>query len=124
MDAGQSVLSMCRELAKCPDWAVALLEGKGMEVFGGGEAGNEMGAWTSVAECEAACQRNLDRFFKYILTFADAKLKDTVDLPFGKGGSLKVFTMAEIMDYPRWNATYHLGQIAYIQTLYGDKEMY
>jgi hypothetical protein len=27
-----------------------------------------------------------------------------------------------MLEYPRWNATYHLGQIAFIQTLYGDKE--
>jgi hypothetical protein len=32
--------------------------------------------------------------------------------------------MIEMMDYPRWNFNYHNGQIAYIQTLYGDKEMH
>ena len=32
--------------------------------------------------------------------------------------------MTEMMDYPRWNFTYHVGQIAYIQTLLGDEKMY
>jgi hypothetical protein len=29
-----------------------------------------------------------------------------------------------MLDYPRWNFNYHLGQIAYIQTHYGDKSLY
>ena len=32
--------------------------------------------------------------------------------------------MIEMMDYPRWNFNYHLGQIAFIQMMYGDKEMH
>ena len=47
-----------------------------------------------------------------------------MELPFGPGGSMKPFTIAEMADYPRWNFTYHLGQIGYIQTLYGDNAMH
>ena len=51
----------------------------------------------------------------------DADLDKKRWLPYDGG---RDFTMPEMMDYPRWNFNYHLGQIAYIQTLYGDKEMH
>ena len=47
-----------------------------------------------------------------------------MDLPFGPGGSMQTFTVAELTEYPRWNANYHQGQIGYIQTLYGDRDMH
>ena len=126
LDAGQSVLSMCRELAKCPDWANDLVGDKEPDWSDEAQAASkaEMESWTTVEACEKACQEKLGRLFELYATLPDARLAETKDLPFGPGGSMKTFTMAEMMDYPRWNFTYHLGQIAYIQTLYGDKAMY
>jgi hypothetical protein len=126
LDAGQSVLSMCRELAKCPDWAQELISNApadwSEEAQAAGKA--EMESWTTVAQCETACQEKLGRLFEVFSSLPDERLAETKDLPFGPGGSMKAFTMPEMMDYPRWNFTYHLGQIAYIQTLYGDKGMH
>lgn len=121
LDAGQSVLSMARELAKCPDWAYDVLDGKGMEMDPDEATLAEMGSWASLDDCEAAGKEKLGRYFAFIADYPDAKLAETIDLPFGSGGSIRTFTMAQMMDYPRWNATYHQGQIAYVQTLYGDK---
>ncbi len=53
--------------------------------------------------------------------FPDEKFDDKFTLPFDGG---QVITMKENMAYPMWNFTYHQGQIAYIQTLYGDRNMY
>ena len=122
LDVGQSVLSMARELAKCSDWAYDILNGKGMDMDDTTFA--EMSSWATVADCEAASKEKLTRYFAYITDYPDSKLVETMDLPFGPGGSMKTFTMAELMDYPRWNASYHQGQIAYVQTLYGDKAMH
>jgi hypothetical protein len=33
-------------------------------------------------------------------------------------------TFAELLFLNYWNLVYHQGQIAYIQTLYGDREMH
>ncbi len=126
LDAGQTVLSMCRELAKCPDWAYELISGEEADWSEEAQAKQkaEMETWTTVAKCEEVGKEKLGRYFALLADLPDARLSETKDLPFGPGGSMKNFTMAEMMDYPRWNFTYHLGQIAYIQTLYGDKGMY
>ncbi len=126
MDAGQSVLSMCRELAMCPDWAYDTLAKKELDFSETAQASHqaEMESWTSVAECERACEEKLGRYFELLKGFPEERLAETMDLPFGPGGSMKTFTLAELMDYPRWNCNYHLGQIAYVQTLYGDRDMH
>ena len=126
LDAGQSVLSMARELAKCPDWAADIVTGKEMDWSEEAQAATkaEMDGWKTVEDCERACEEKLGNYFALLKELPDARLSDTKDLPFGPGGSVKTFTMAEMIDYPRWNFTYHLGQIAYIQTLYGDKAMH
>ena len=119
LETGQSVLSMARELAKCPDWAVQILSGEGM-----GADGESWQDWTTIDDCEAALKPKLDRYCALVADFPDERLSETMDLPFGPGGSLKTFTFVELLDYPRWNAAYHQGQIGYIQTLYGDKAMH
>ncbi len=53
-----------------------------------------------------------------IESFPSEHLGDPVTLPWETTPT----TLAEMMLVPYWNTTYHLGQICYIQTLYGDKE--
>lgn len=126
LEAGQSVLSMARELAKCPDWAYDTLAKTELDWSEEAQTAQkaEMEGWTTVEACEKACEEKLGRYFEMLKEFPDERLSETLDLPFGPGGSMKTFTMGELMDYPRWNFTYHLGQIAYIQTLYGDRDMH
>ena len=79
------------------------------------------GFWKTVEACEAECNRRVDKLCAMFKAMPDERLKETKWLPYDGG---RDFTMAEMMDYPRWNFSYHQGQIAYIQTLYGDKEMH
>ena len=81
----------------------------------------ERAAWKTVDDCEKVSKENLTALFDAIKNCSDERLKDTQWLPYDGG---RDFTIQEIMEYPRWNATYHLGQIAYIQILLGDKEMH
>jgi hypothetical protein len=81
----------------------------------------ERAGWTTIEDCEAALKPRLEKLFDAIRKCSDERLEETQWLPYDGG---RDFTIAEIMDYPRWNANYHLGQIAYIQMLYGDKEMH
>lgn len=123
-EGGRSVLSLAREIAMTPIWAVDTIEGrdnhedqdayiKQMEQM--------QAEMKTVADCEAFCYKHLDSLLKMMREMPDDRLSDTRWLPY-EGG--RDFTMVEMFDYARWNANYHLGQVAYIQLCYGDKEMY
>jgi len=124
LDEGRSTLDMCRELAMCPKWAEDMLTGVPQpewneETMAAMKAEQEQ--WKTVEDCEGECNRRLESLFEVCRNMPDEKLKDTLWLPYDGG---RDFTMAEIMEYPRWNFTYHLGQVSYVQTLYGDREMH
>jgi len=124
LENGQSVIDMCRELAQCSDWAHMLVSGLPMPEFTPEAAAAmkaETSQWTTVEQCEEIATEKMAKLFELFDTVSDERLKETRWLPFSGG---RDFTIMEIMEYPRWNATYHLGQVGYIQTLYGDREMY
>ncbi|MCE9558253.1 MAG: DinB family protein, partial [Armatimonadetes bacterium] len=79
-----------------------------------GEAISKM---TSFDECKATLDENLKTMNAAISAFPESRLSEEITLPWG------TFNFAEVMAIPAWNFDYHLGQINYIQTLYGDKEM-
>ena len=122
-EGGRSVLALCRELALTPTWTLSAFRPDpsdwSEEIR---EAYHrEEQSWTTVEACEAEWKRRFAEVDAFYRGMSDEGLKKTKWLPFNGG---RDHTWLEMMDYPRWNATYHLGQIAYIQTLYGDKENY
>ena len=124
LDEGRSVLDQCREMAMCPKWAEDIISGVQMPEWNEETAAAvkaEQEQWNTIEDCEAECNRRLESLFEMYQKMPDEKLSETKWLPFDGG---RDFTMEEMMGYPRWNFTYHLGQISYIQTLYGDKEMH
>jgi len=70
----------------------------------------------SVEEMEQEHRAGLEDAIAAIKAFPADKLKEEVELPWGKQSWL------EVIGYLYWNMMYHYGQIAYIQTMYGDKE--
>ncbi|MBL8066071.1 MAG: hypothetical protein JNM34_09460 [Chthonomonadaceae bacterium] len=123
-EGARSVLQQCRELAMCPGWAEDILTQDGVPEWNEETMATiekEQSQWTSVEQCEAECNRRLEKFFAYVQTIKDEDLSKTKWLPFDGG---RDFTYMEMMDYPRWNFNYHLGQIGYIQIMYGDKDMH
>ncbi|MEA2554323.1 MAG: hypothetical protein QOJ65_2499 [Fimbriimonadaceae bacterium] len=124
MDEGRSALDICRELAMCPTWAYQIVQGDKQPEWNEDAMAamkKEQEGWTTVEACEAECNKRLEKLFELYKSMPDERLKETKWLPYDGG---RDFTMPEMMDYPRWNFTYHLGQIAYIQTLLGDREMH
>jgi hypothetical protein len=123
LENGRSVLDICRELAMCPTWCEDIISGKPQEWSEESQAAMQatMNQWKSVDDCQAECNRRLESLFEQFRNLSEERLKETRWLPYDGG---RDFTMPEMMDYPRWNFNYHLGQISYIQTLYGDKEMH
>lgn len=124
LDAGRSVLDQCRELAMCPTWAQDIISNKEQPEWNEATMEaikKEQEQWKTIEDCEAECNRRLEAYFQYLREMPDSRLTETKWLPYDGG---RDFAMPEMMDYPRWNFNYHLGQIAFIQTLYGDKEMH
>ena len=72
----------------------------------------------SIEDMEAEHRASAEDYLKAAKEFPEDKLKDTIELPWGK------MTFLEVINYPYWNLMYHYGQIAYIQMMYGDKEMH
>jgi len=128
LDSGRSVLNLCQEMAMCATWAVDIINSVGKPSEGNewdeatqAEQQKMMEGWSTVDACETECKNRMNQLFDLFKNLPDEKLKETKWLPYDGG---RDFTVAEMMDYPRWNYTYHLGQISYIQTLYGDKDMH
>jgi hypothetical protein len=122
--AGQArcALDLCRELAMTPTWGVESIEDKPMDFSEEAMAKmkEEQSKWTTVEQCEAECNKRLEKLVEVYKAIPDETLQAKRSLPFGN----KEFTVAEMMEYARWNFAYHQGQLAYIQTLYGDMETY
>lgn len=58
-------------------------------------------------------QENTRKVIAEIRAFPEEALKDEVTMPWGNQ------TLAEILAYPYWNMSYHLGQINYIASILG-----
>jgi uncharacterized damage-inducible protein DinB len=122
LDAGRSVLNLAQECAQSPKWFAALLlqrsfTGVTPELLKAMEA--ERSAWKTLDECERVCRENSEIFYSVIRSIPETDLEIRVPLPFAGGMEP---TLAEIMMFHYWHCTYHLGQVNYIQTLYGDLE--
>src|SRR5688572_2355073 len=66
LDAGRSVIELCRELAMCATWSEQIL--KGENAFEWSEESQaasqkEQESWTTAEACEAECMKRLEAFF-------------------------------------------------------------
>jgi hypothetical protein len=119
LDNGRSTLDQAQEIALCPTWVPGLLNARGFDpsIFGGFEEAKAR--LTTLDECEAAGRSNLELMKEAINSLPEEDMDVVIDLPWGKGK----YTLREVLGFPAWNCTYHMGQVSYIQTLYGDFSM-
>lgn len=82
----------------------------------------EREAWTSVEDCEKAYEENIQTSLRVIRETPDERLDQMIPHPYGKSG--EKWSVAEALLSIYWHYTYHLGQIDYIQTLYGDRSVH
>lgn len=123
LDTGRSVLDLCQECAQSPAWGVALMKAGKFTGFDDDFMAKmmaERAGWTTVEDCERVCRERANALFDAIREFPEERMHETIELPWGK----KTYAWWEIMLLHNWNITYHLGQVAYIQTLYGDQGYY
>jgi hypothetical protein len=119
MDAGRSVLDQLQECAQAPIWYIPMLD----PTFSHGytdftEMGKARREWTTIDECERVTRENTEKLLAAIRAVPDEQLDEEVKMPWGE-----TMKKVDVIGFHHWNLTYHLGQIAYVQTLYGDKEM-
>lgn len=117
LDNGRSVLSLAQEIAYCPLWIPGILDARGFNPEAWSNYEETTKSWTDLDACEAACNENIVKMKEAIMAFPDAELDDSPELPWGK------FTYREVLTFAEWNSNYHIGQVNYIQTLYGDFNM-
>lgn len=124
MDEGRTTLDLLQECAQSPMWFGGILAARAMPEFDEAamaEGDKQRKQWKTIEACEKACNELSKSLYKAIKEFPDGELEKEIDLPFGDGFRA---SFADICMYQYWNLTYHWGQINYIQTLYGDKEMH
>ncbi|HEY3266369.1 MAG TPA: DinB family protein [Armatimonadota bacterium] len=121
-DDARTALDMCAECAQVIPSTLEMLKARAMPPMDAEQMQQECAeraSW-SLEECERRCREECETFNAVLRDFPDEDLQKPIALPFGD----REWTMADVASYPLWNMTYHLGQISFIQLLYGDKEMY
>jgi hypothetical protein len=79
----------------------------------------QAGDLSTLDACERVCRQATEQLLQAVRQLTPDELNQTVMTPWGKPISL-----FEVAYDHYWNLTYHLGQIAYIQLLYGDTGYY
>lgn len=118
-EGARSALSQLREIAMVPQFYITILQTGAPPAFD--DHAREKPSLGTIEECRAEAMRATSELCRMIREFPDADLEKEVTLPFNGG---MVVTMADLLGLHYWNTVYHLGQINFIQTLLGDKEMH
>lgn len=121
MDLGRSVLNQVAECAVIPGYMPTLLETFKSPDFNEESMKAYRAAVESIKtldEAESLLRKNTAAAIEAILKVPDDKLALEIQF-FGP----KPWKIHSIMNSHAWNMHYHTGQICYIQTLLGDKEM-
>lgn len=121
MDAGRSALEMVQECAVLNRFfAAAIRDGKAPE-WSWDAYKAETARLDTPDKAQKALEEATDELATAIEGVAETSLDQIVSLPFGEGFAVP---MRDLLFFASWNMTYHQGQMAYIQTLYGDREMH
>lgn len=120
----RSVLSQMREMATAPGWFLPMVRDRTVPEFdehARREAIRLQRSFDRVEKCVEAAREGVSELCAAIAVFPDEALEDEMHVPFGGGATM---TLADVLDLPRWNMVYHLGQINQIQLMLGDREMH
>ncbi|MEJ5170358.1 MAG: DinB family protein [Fimbriimonadales bacterium] len=122
LDQGRSVLDQVRECAGIPRLLTRVLKERSFQI-----QPEEMDAlrseWStwSLDDAEQIGRRDTDEMLAVLEAMTDDELGTSIPVPFFGG---RERTLLEIASTHAWNLIYHTGQIAYIQTLLGDRQMH
>jgi uncharacterized damage-inducible protein DinB len=118
----RSAMDQLREVAAVPQAILEILEGGGGSMAGHAERMRTQAvASETLADLADRALAETARLCAVIASFPDSQLEEEVSLPFGPGST---WTRADLLMQHYWNATYHLGQVNFIQTILGDQAMH
>ncbi len=121
---GRSMIQIAREVAQSPVIVALILRQRGVEFYDaetGLEFLRDRQTMETLQDCENELEQNWNVLREEILALPDELLEHKICLRNRPG---RPYSMLEVMAFHHWNTLYHLGQVAYIQTLYGDQEMH
>ena len=118
LDNGRSALDQVQECALINFWVAEIYRTGSVPPFDGEMFEKGKAELDTVDKACATLAAGTDSLCEAILQLSDSDLEATVTLPWDSSPT----TLAELFLVPYWNNAYHIGQISYIQTLYGDKE--
>lgn len=117
---GRTALDQLQECAMAPDLYLGYLDPTYRRKANSyAEAAELQRRWTTVEECLQALHESTIALTDAMRNLPLDRLNDEHTMPWGEQ-----MTLQGIAGLHYWNLTYHLGQINYIQTLYGDKAMF
>lgn len=120
LDAGRSVLDQLQECALSADMYIALIDSTYSPQFANyEEMGAAMAQLDTLDKCEDACRRMTERLCEGIARMTPEDAGKIHEMPWGSS-----YPGSVVAGFHDWNMVYHLGQINYIQTLYGDNDMF
>lgn len=122
---GRSALEQLQECAQAPLWFTSIVQNfenpPSFDEEQFAQMQQQRKAWDTIDKCEAAMKEHSAALYKAIKAIPEGQLAKTNEFAFAPG---KQFSMANMMFGHYWNLTYHIGQINFIQTLYGDTAMH
>ncbi len=119
LDAGRTVLAQAQEVAAVTAFFTKIIVERAVPAFDGAYE-RAMAELDTMEKALAALDANTADLLAAIEAFPDAELTATVTMPWSPVPATLECVL--LMNY--WNLVYHYGQISYIQTLYGDREMH
>jgi uncharacterized damage-inducible protein DinB len=111
-EGAKSVLEIVRECAEVNErWASILRTGRWVGYDPSREAPSFL---PTVAVARAHLRTTTGLFVTEVRRFPDQRLNEVIVLPWGE------VTAEDALMHALWHLSYHEGQVAYLQTMYGD----
>jgi len=120
LDTGRSVLSQIAECAVVTGFTAHILNSRVMPPFDNEAYAQQTGALDTLDKALAALHASSEALVAAIEAFPTEELDTKISLPWFPEPQ----PFAQVMFVCYWNNLYHVGQVSYIQTLYGDTEMH
>lgn len=117
-ETARTARDVIEEIVMTTGYSAELISSQRMPEMGSVESKAGKSDKKDMAELEKDHRANIKKYLEAVKNFPVEDLLKTLDLPWGK------MTFLQCIAYPYWNMIYHWGQINYIQTMYGDKEMH
>ena len=121
LDEGRDAFDQLLEVTGMNFVAAEALRTKSNPVFSDEAEAKMKAELDTVPKAIAALKTSCDLVASAIETLTDEDLETTITLPF-RGGMVRPLSWMALL--PSRHMSYHYGQVNFIQTLYGDKDMH